>query len=311
MLSYFLVIKRSLSESSFQNSSHLLKRRALPFIISMRVLRLLSRAILMFKTGNVLEFFLRAVFCFFRFFMWIKAVSNEALLGEHSPIVKTNIKKGFLWFLFREVMFFFGWFWEWFHNLSVLGVDLSLGGVEVITPIDPFSLPLLNTILLLARGAFITLFHKKFLVGSHFTRCGLSTKLWEELEKLEHVGGGENYFPPLNYLLYWICAFVLRSDWLWAILRGIVFLCLQYTEYITAPFDFSDSVYGRGFFVITGFHGIHVMVGLLFLAYNIRKIYANKKFKYGEVSLECSLIYWHFVDVVWLFLFIFVYIWPY
>lgn len=141
-----------------------------------------------------------------------------------------------------------------------------------ILSFNPYRVPLLNTIILLSSGVTITISHYNLLI-----------------EKLKN---------RIKYLFY-------------TILLGIIFTLFQFIEYNEAIFNISDSVYGSIFFIITGFHGLHVLIGTLFLIYNI---YLIKNLDYSfnhHFCFEAAAWYWHFVDVIWLFLFILVYYWPY
>lgn len=203
---------------------------------------------------------------------WFKDVSRERdLLVEHRFLNNIFFKTGIILFISSEVIFFVSFFWCYFD--FVLVVDFELGRVwppKGIQRINPFRVPLLNTIILLSSGVLIT--------WRHFS--------------------------------------ILNNDWFYSILTlfftfilGIYFLFIQYEEYIDATYTFIRRGYGRIFFLATGFHGFHVMLGCaLILGRLIRLIMLNCD-ALSHYNFEFSAWYWHFVDVVWLFLYVFIYWW--
>ena len=178
---------------------------------------------------------------------------------------------GFILFIISEVFAFLSVFWAFFH--SSLSPAVEIGGVwppQGITALDPFSIPLLNTMLLLSSGAFITWAHHSLIQG--YRRGAVIGTL--------------------------VC-----------IILAIIFTALQGFEYLNAPFSIADSVFGTVFFASTGLHGLHVIVGTIFITVSFIRI-VNYHLSTGHhVGYEASILYWHFVDVVWLFLFIAVYYW--
>ena len=140
-------------------------------------------------------------------------------------------------------------------------------GIQVL---DPFAIPLLNTILLLSSGAFITYAHHAIIKGTRRSA---------------------------------ILGFILT------LLFAILFTGLQGYEYSEAGFSIADSVYGTVFFASTGLHGLHVIIGTIFIAIQFIRILNHHITTTHHVGLESAIAYWHFVDVVWLFLYAFVYLW--
>lgn len=190
--------------------------------------------------------------------------------GMHTKIVQKNLKFGFFLFIITEVMFFFGFFQAFFH--VSLSPAIELGCIQPpvgITPINPFKLPLLNTLLLLQSGIYITLCHMQLKIG-----------------KIVKV---------LEYFVY-------------TLICGIIFTLIQIYEYIYASFTIADSVYGSIFYLLTGFHGFHVFAGSIFISVCFIRTLLGHFTKEHHVGFECAAQYQHFVDVVQLFLFIFVYI---
>ena len=176
-----------------------------------------------------------------------------------------------LLFIVSEVFAFLSIFWAFFH--SSLSPAVEIGGVWPplgIQILDPFAIPLLNTILLLSSGAFITYAHHAIIKGNR---------------KSAIVG-------TLLTLIF-----------------AIVFTALQYYEYSEAGFTIADSVYGTVFFASTGLHGFHVIVGTIFIGVQFIRLLNHHLTTTHHVGLESAIAYWHFVDVVWLFLYAFVYLW--
>lgn len=207
------------------------------------------------------------------FLWWKDALRENATEGHHRISVVAGLKLGILIFILSEVLFFMSFFWSFFHFF--LGPNIEIGQTWpplFISPINPLGTPLLNTLVLLSSGVRITSAHN-FLVSNQLAK----TK---------------------KYLKYtWIL--------------GLYFMLLQAFEYTCASFRITDSSYGSIFFMGTGFHGIHVIVGSIFLIYCsvvLRKNDCNKK---NLLRIDLGAWYWHFVDVVWIYLYIFIYWLPY
>jgi cytochrome c oxidase subunit 3 len=197
-------------------------------------------------------------------------------------------------FIASEVMFFVGWFWAWFDFALFPSTVEAVGGTwppKGMHVFDAFQLPLLNTLILLCSGCTVTWAHHGLL---HNQRGGAMKGLWGL------IGVGENDS-------------VKKGLWL-TVLLGISFTALQAVEYSEAPFPFkaaSDhgSSYGGAFFMATGFHGFHVLVGTIFLIVNLVRVYKGHFTPRQHFGFEAAAWYWHFVDVVWLFLFASIYVW--
>jgi len=204
--------------------------------------------------------------------LWLRDVIREGTFeGMHTKIVQKNLKFGFALFIVSEIMFFFGFFFAFFYCSLSPTVEIGCVWPPIgITPINPWKLPLLNTLLLLLSGVYITVVHMNI-------RSGNVNKVFS------------NFFYTL------IC--------------GIFFTCIQIFEYIYAPFTISDGIYGSTFYMLTGFHGAHVLAGSIFIIVCfIRTIFGHFT-RNHHVGFECAAWYWHFVDVVWLFLYLSVYVW--
>ena len=210
---------------------------------------------------------------------WWTDVVHEAEHGDHTRVVQLSHRYGMILFISSEVMFFVAWFWAFFdaslfsnEAIQYSRVEFTGGhwppkGVEVL---DPWHLPLLNTLLLLTSGTTVTWAHHALL---HNDREGLKKGLMA------------------------------------TIVLGLIFSGVQAYEYIHAPFGFKNSIYGSTFFMATGFHGFHVIIGTIFLAVCLIRAVKGQFTPKQHLGFEFAAWYWHFVDVVWLFLFAAIYVW--
>lgn len=205
------------------------------------------------------------------FLWWRDVVRERTYLGFHSREVLTGLIFGIILFILREVFFFARFFWSFFHSRFnpsiIIGAQWPPSGIERL---NPFQVPLLNTVILLSSGVRITLCHQ----------CILNED-WATSKR--------------SLLITWIL--------------GLYFLILQYFEYIETRFRLRDSVFGSVFFMATGFHGFHVIIGTIFLFVIWLRIIGIHFRKIHHFGFEASAWYWHFVDVVWLFLFSVIYWW--
>ncbi len=260
--------------SNQKHTFHLVDQSPWPFITSIGALALTNSFVLYmhnFQYG-FLCFFFSLIFVIGSMAIWWRDVIREALLeGHHTNIVQQGLKYGMILFIVSEIMFFFAFFWGFFHSSLVPTVEIgSVWPPKGIMPFDPKGVPLLNTLILLLSGATITWAHNALIVG-----------LSKEAAR------------SLRFTIY----------------LAIFFTFLQGYEYIEASFNISDGVYGSTFFMATGFHGFHVLIGTTFLIvcyFRILKGHFSREHHFG---FEAAAWYWHFVDVVWLFLYISIYWW--
>jgi len=204
------------------------------------------------------------------FFWWRDVVNEGEHQGHHSPVVQIGLRYGMALFIASEVMFFVAWFWAYF-NASLFPTEV-MGHVwppKGVTTFDPFELPLLNTLILLLSGVTVTWAHHALREGD---RSGLIQGL------------------SLTILL------------------GLTFTGVQAYEYSHAAFGFKDGIYPSTFFMATGFHGAHVIIGTIFLIVCWFRATAGHFKPDHHFGFEAAAWYWHFVDVVWLFLFICIYV---
>lgn len=208
----------------------------------------------------------------FVMYTWWRDIIREATYeDQHTYAVQRGLRLGMILFIVSEIMFFFAFFWAFFH--SSLSPTFNIGGVwppQAITPIETSGIPLTNTFFLLSSGATVTWAHHAIIVRA---------------KKHALIGLG------LTLVL------------------AVLFTGLQGLEYYDAPFSISDSVFGSCFYMTTGFHGFHVFVGTISLLVAFIRIVLNHFTCTHHFGFESAAWYWHFVDVVWLFLFVTVYWW--
>ena len=204
--------------------------------------------------------------------LWFRDIILEATyLGCHTSQVQKGLTMGVILFIVSEVFAFLSVFWAFFH--SSLSPSVEIGGVwppQGIEALSAFGIPLLNTFLLLSSGSTVTYGHHALIKGDR---------------KGAIIGG------------------------LLTLILAIIFTALQYVEYFNAPFTITDSVFGTTFYASTGLHGIHVIIGTIFIGVGFFRIINYHLTNSHHIGYEASILYWHFVDVVWLFLFIAVYYW--
>lgn len=212
-------------------------------------------------------------------FSWWVDVIKEAHQGDHTPVVQLHLRYGMIMFIASEVMFFVAWFWAFFDASLFFSEPAQYARVQAtgghwppadLEVLNPWHLPLVNTLILLTSGTTVTWAHHSLL---HNDRQGLKMGLWL------------------------------------TIILGLLFTSIQAYEYINAPFDFKNNIYGATFFMATGFHGAHVIIGTIFLAVCLVRAYLGHFRPEQHFGFEAAAWYWHFVDVVWLFLFTCIYVW--
>jgi cytochrome c oxidase subunit III len=225
-------------------------------------------------------------------FMWWRDVIREAHKGDHTPVVQLHLRYGMILFIASEVMFFVAWFWAYFDaSLFPAGVKILQNSASQVGMVqrnevlgghwppqateafkgtfNPWGLPLVNTLILLLSGVTVTWAHHALLKND---RKGLIAGL--------------------------VCT----------VLLGGLFTYFQAVEYSHAAFNYAGHIYGATFFMATGFHGAHVLIGTIFLAVCLFRAMAGHFTPQQHFGFEAAAWYWHFVDVVWLFLFAVIYV---
>jgi cytochrome c oxidase subunit 3 len=208
------------------------------------------------------------------FFWWRDVIRESGTPGLHSPVVRLGLRYGMVLFIASEVMFFVAFFWAYFHFAlypeHVAGAEKAIWPPAGVLTFDPFGLPFLNTMILLLSGCTVTWAHHALLQNDRRSLViGLALTVF----------------------------------------LGVSFTTFQAIEYAEAPFAFTGGVYPSTFFLATGFHGFHVIVGTCFLAVCLVRAIRGGFTPQQHFGFEAAAWYWHFVDVVWLFLFTFIYWW--
>lgn len=265
----------NLTRSNFQaHPFHLVSPSPWPLYTCIAMLTLTTSAVLNMHSFSNGEYFLCLAFIsvILSMSLWFRDVISEATyLGNHTLAVQRGINMGVALFIVSEALFFLGIFWAFFH--SALSPTVELGGQwppRGIDAVNPFELPLLNTVILLSSGVTVTYAHHSLIQGN---RSGA---------------------------LYGLIS---------TIILAIIFTILQGVEYFVSSFTMSDGIFGSCFYFATGFHGIHVMIGTAFISVGLWRILAYHSTENHHLGFEASILYWHFVDVVWLFLFVSLYYW--
>nr|YP_009501923.1 cytochrome c oxidase subunit III [Leptynoptera sulfurea]AWU48967.1 cytochrome c oxidase subunit 3 [Leptynoptera sulfurea] len=251
---------------------HLVDPSPWPLIISLMLMNYTLFSIVSLSTKKSNLMFMFFLFTILIMLLWWRDIQRESTFqGHHASQVLISMKFGMILFITSEVLFFFSFFWSFFHHSLSPNIELGLKWPPMnIYSFNPLSIPLLNTIILLSSGISVTWTHASIYKN--------------------------NFFESKKSLLI-------------TILLGIYFSYFQYYEYSSSSFSISDSVYGSTFFITTGFHGIHVLIGTMFLFYNLIRLNNMHFSKNHHLGIELSIWYWHFVDVVWLFLYMTIYWW--
>lgn len=251
---------------------HIVNPSPWPLTGALSALLLTSGLVIWFHYGSATLLTIGLLTNILTIYQWWRDIIREGTYqGHHTPIVQKGLRYGIILFIISEVFFFAGFFWAFYHSSLVPTHDL--GGCwppTGITPLNPLDVPLLNTSVLLASGVSITWAHHSLIEGKR---------------------------DNINQALFI------------TILLGLYFTILQASEYFETSFSISDGIYGSTFFIATGFHGLHVIIGSTFLTICLLrqlKFHFTSKHHFG---FEAAAWYWHFVDVVWLFLYVSIYWW--
>nr|QRF92828.1 cytochrome c oxidase subunit III [Hyalomma marginatum] len=253
---------------------HLVEKSPWPLTSSISALSLTLGFICYFHNLNMYMIMMAFCMIFLSSFQWWRDVSREASFqGFHTIYVLKGLKLGMILFILSEIFFFISFFWAFFHSSLSPNVEIgSMWPPKNIMAFNPFEIPLLNSTVLISSGVTITWSHHAIL--------------------------NENYFSSLKSLLI-------------TIILGFIFTIFQIFEYFQSQFSISDSIFGSTFFMTTGFHGFHVLIGTVFLLVSYIRIKSQLISSKHHFGFEASAWYWHFVDVIWLFLFTFMYWWIY
>ena len=258
--------------SNHHHTFHLVDISPWPLTGSIRAAILTTGLVKWFHQYNINLLILGLLAIVLTIIQWWRDITREGTYqGLHTSQVVVGLKWGIILFIVSEVLFFFSFFWAFFHRRLTPSIELDGTWPPAgIQPFNPFQIPLLNTAILLASGATVTWAHHAI----------LESNLSQSLQSLALTVG-----------------------------LGVYFSALQALEYYEAPFSIADSAYGTTFFVATGFHGLHVLIGSTFLLVCLYRLYSGHFSRRHHFGFEAAAWYWHFVDVVWLFLYISIYWW--
>ncbi|SLN32113.1 Cytochrome c oxidase subunit 3 [Aquimixticola soesokkakensis] len=256
---------------------HILPPSIWPFFSSVGAFIMLFGAVLWMHAITPFMFFIGLIATLYSMWGWWADTIKENIAGDHTPVVRIGLRYGVIFFIMSEVMFFVAWFWAFFKNALYPMYDYA-GTTYVkpeIIPIDAFHLPLINTLILLCSGAAVTWAH----------------------HALVHENNRKDLITGLSI----------------GIALGVLFTLLQAYEYyelfVHEGYTFGGEFFYGSFFMATGFHGFHVIIGTIFLTICLIRAMKGHFTPEDHIGFEAAAWYWHFVDVVWLFLFIAVYIW--
>nr|AFU50207.1 cytochrome c oxidase subunit III [Imatidium capense] len=251
---------------------HMVDYSPWPILASFNALMIFMGMIKWFHFFNNKLLMIGLITMIFIMYQWWRDIVRESTLqGNHTLMVSLGMRWGMILFIVSEIFFFISFFWSFLHSSLSPSIELGMKWPPLgIIPFNPLEIPLLNTIILLSSGLTVT---------------------WAHHSLMEN-----NFYQSLNSLIL-------------TVLLGLYFTILQAYEYSEAPFSISDSVYGASFFMATGFHGLHVIIGTLFLTICLLRHSLNHFSMIHHFGFEAAAWYWHFVDVVWLFLYLLMYWW--
>jgi cytochrome c oxidase subunit 3 len=271
------MLNKSKSIKAERHGFHLVRPSPWPILTSFGLFQLVLYVLLIFhdfKTTKI-GLLLRLIYLILVIGMWFRDVVIESTFqGFHTSRVQQIHRDGMVLVLVSETMFFFSIFWCFFYMAISPSIWIGCTWPPAgIEPIDPTGLPLLNTIILVSSGISATFAHRSMLVRT----------------------GRIDVFIGLTV----------------SVILGLFFTMFQLWEYSEAQFSINDGIYGSIFYFATGFHGFHVIIGTIALIVCIIRHYFYHFQMEHHLGLEFSLWYWHFVDVIWIFLFIFIHWWGY
>nr|WHU54554.1 cytochrome c oxidase subunit 3 [Chelonus munakatae] len=253
----------------FFNMFFLLTFSPWPLLLSLNLMIFMMGFINFLMKYDIMMMFIGFMMIFLIIFQWWRDVIRESIfLGGHSFKMMMGMKFGMIMFILSEIMFFISFFWSYFHGYLSPVIEIGLLWCpKMIYMFNPFSVPLFNTMILLSSGMSITLCHMKM------------------------INGEKN----MIYLL------------MLTIFLGMLFSFMQLNEYKESMFMISDSMYGSIFYMLTGFHGIHVLIGTVFLIIMFFRFIHYELSMNFHLGFEFCSWYWHFVDVIWLILYFLLY----
>nr|YP_010944869.1 cytochrome c oxidase subunit III [Japanagallia turriformis]WMC21081.1 cytochrome c oxidase subunit III [Japanagallia turriformis] len=251
---------------------HLVDNSPWPISGSLGLMTSTSGMIMWFHKNNLTLMLIGILIILLTMIQWWRDVTRESTFqGMHTNSVSSSMKIGMIMFITSEILFFSSFFWTFLH--SSLSPNMEIGMIWPpmgIKVFNPMNIPMLNTMILLSSGMSMTWAHNAII--------------------------NKNYSQLMQSMVI-------------TIMLGLYFSFLQFYEYYESPFSMSDSIYGSTFFMSTGFHGIHVIIGTVFIIVSTLRINKLHMSNEHHIGFEASAWYWHFVDVVWLFLYMLIYWW--
>nr|YP_009114368.1 cytochrome c oxidase subunit III [Cyrestis thyodamas]AHL17270.1 cytochrome c oxidase subunit III [Cyrestis thyodamas] len=251
---------------------HLVDYSPWPLTGAIGVMTMVTGMVKWFHNYNINLLIIGYIIVILTMYQWWRDICREGTYqGKHTILVSKGLRWGMILFIISEIFFFISFFWAFFHKS--LSPNIEIGAMWPpmnIIAFNPFQIPLLNTIILITSGITVTWAHHALM---------------------------ENNFSQVSQSLFI------------TVILGIYFTILQAYEYIEAPFSIADSIYGSTFFMATGFHGLQVIIGTIFLTICFIRHLNNHFSMNHHFGFEAAAWYWHFVDVVWLFLYISIYWW--
>nr|UAT98518.1 cytochrome c oxidase subunit III [Dichoptera sp. WW-2021a] len=251
---------------------HMVTKSPWPIMLSFNIMTMMIGTMKWTQTKNQKLMILGMMLTTMTMMLWWRDVMRESTYqGNHTKKVMNLMKSGMIMFIISEIMFFVSFFWSFFHSSLSPSIEIGMNWPpKSIKTFNPMEIPLLNTIILISSGISVTWTHQSI----------VKNKMNSSIKSL-----------------------------IITITLGIYFTILQKWEYSQSQFTIADSIYGSTFFLTTGFHGIHVIIGTLFLLVSLMRL-KNLHFSMNHhLGLEMAIWYWHFVDVIWLFLYLTIYWW--
>nr|QVY57862.1 cytochrome c oxidase subunit 3 [Trissolcus japonicus] len=259
-----------------QQPFHLVTISPWPIITSMNLFFLMINMTKMFNFNSKYMLLMSLIGLVLCSYQWWRDTTRESMSqGFHTNYVIKGMKLGMILFIISEVFFFVSFFWSYFHMFLAPSVEIGQSwppSSMKLSLLDPYNLPLLNTIILISSGMFLSMAHYSIIMKN---------------------------FKNTNWMM------------ILTIMFGLMFTFIQNFEYSNSMFSIFSSSYGTTFFMMTGFHGIHVLIGTIFIFVSYKRLMKNQFSNMHHIGFEASAWYWHFVDVVWLLLFMFVYWLPF
>nr|YP_010583070.1 cytochrome c oxidase subunit III [Farynala dextra]UGN61516.1 cytochrome c oxidase subunit III [Farynala dextra] len=251
---------------------HLVDKSPWPITGAIGLMTMLSGTTMWFHSSVMIHMTIGTIIILLTMIQWWRDVVRESTMqGLHTEKVILSMKLGMLMFILSEILFFASFFWSFFHSSLAPVMELGMKWPPLgIVTFNPMNIPMLNTMILLSSGITITWAHNALI---------------------------EKNYTKMNQAMFM------------TVILGMYFTMLQAYEYVEAPFCISDSVFGSTFFLATGFHGLHVIIGTIFILVSTKRSLSLHFSKNHHVGFEASAWYWHFVDVVWLFLYMSMYWW--